>query len=114
MMTASLEACTREEERVVIHFLGAQRFESKGDGFLLHRISSGVLTQHYRARPHAALAKAQQITNLLSEDLPHLMYSPDIVPCDYHIFELLKETLGWKKFSTDVEIKEAAHCCLQG
>jgi hypothetical protein len=43
------------------------------------------------------------------ECIPHLAYSPDLAPIDYHVFGPLKEALGGKKFSTDNEIKEAVH-----
>lgn len=37
--------------------------------------------------------------------LEHPPYSPDLSPCDYHMFGPLKETLGGQKFNTDDEIE---------
>jgi histone-lysine N-methyltransferase SETMAR len=72
-------------------------------------LSSGVLLQHDNARPHTTRETAKKITDLRLECISHPAYSLDLAPNDYHVFGLLKEALGGKKFSTDDEIQEAVH-----
>ncbi len=35
---------------------------------------------------------------------PHPLYSPDLVPCDYHLFLTLKDYLGGKRFLSEAEL----------
>ena len=37
----------------------------------------------------------------------HPPYSPDLAPCDYHLFGPLKQDLGGQRFATDDEVQEA-------
>jgi len=37
--------------------------------------------------------------------LEHPPYSPDLSPCDFHVFDPLKDALGGKKFSHDAEVE---------
>jgi hypothetical protein len=41
--------------------------------------------------------------------LPHLPYSPDLTPSDYHMFGPLKEAMGGKKFRSVEEVYQAVH-----
>jgi histone-lysine N-methyltransferase SETMAR len=43
------------------------------------------------------------------EVLEHPAYSPDLAPTDYHLFGLLKNALGGRRFYTDNEVREAVH-----
>jgi hypothetical protein len=43
------------------------------------------------------------------EVLPHPPYSPDLSPCDFHLFGGLKEALGVSKFQDD----DVAECVLE-
>lgn len=36
---------------------------------------------------------------------PHPPYSPDLAPCDYHLFTHLKEHLGGMQFDDEDEVK---------
>jgi hypothetical protein len=38
------------------------------------------------------------------EVLPHLTYSPDLEPNDFHLFGPLKEALGGKRFTAKLNI----------
>jgi hypothetical protein len=51
----------------------------------------------------------EMIRDIHFECLPHLPYSPDLAPCDYHIFGPLKETLGENTFQSDEEVHETGH-----
>jgi len=37
--------------------------------------------------------------------LPHLTYSPDLAPSDYHLFGPMKKMLGGQKFASDTEVQ---------
>lgn len=65
---------------------------------------SAILLQD-NARPHTARRTVDTITELGWEILDHPPYSPDLSPCDYHVFGPLKEALGGKRFSTDDEVE---------
>jgi len=41
--------------------------------------------------------------------LEHPAYSPDLAPCNYHLFGPLKNALWGHRFSTDKEVREAVH-----
>lgn len=38
--------------------------------------------------------------------LEHPPYSPDLSPCDFHMFGVLKEALGGEKFNNDAEVEQ--------
>jgi len=72
-------------------------------------LSTGVLLQHYNARPHTARSTVATIRDLSFECLPHLPYSPDLDPSDFHVFGPLKEAIGGKSFRSDEEVQHALH-----
>jgi hypothetical protein len=39
----------------------------------------------------------------------HPAHSPHLVPSDFHLFGLLKEALGWRRFLCDEGIKNVVH-----
>jgi histone-lysine N-methyltransferase SETMAR len=43
------------------------------------------------------------------ECLPHLPYSPDLDPSDFHVFGPLKEAMECKSFRSDEEVQRAVH-----
>jgi len=79
--------------------------ESKRRGLL----STGVLLQHYNARPHTARSSVATTQDLPFECLPHPPYSPDLVPGDFHVFGPLKEAMGGKSFRSDEEVQQTVH-----
>lgn len=66
---------------------------------------SAILLQD-NARPHTARLTLDTISELGWEVLEHPPYSPDLSPCDYHMFGPLKEALGGQRFNTDDEVEE--------
>jgi hypothetical protein len=44
------------------------------------------------------------IQTLIWNVLPHPPYSPDLAPSDYHLFGLLKEHLGGKRFRINEKV----------
>jgi hypothetical protein len=53
----------------------------------------GVILQHDNARPHTADMTKAAVQELNWENLPHLPYSSDLAPSDYHLFCSLFPTI---------------------
>ena len=66
-----------------------------------------VLLQHDNARPHTSLKTHEVISSFGWITISHPPYSPDLVPSDFHLVGLLKESLRRRHFSNDEEIKTA-------
>jgi len=79
--------------------------KSKQHGLL----STGVLLQYDNAQPHTACSAVATIQALSFECLPHLPYSPDLTPGDFHVFGPLKEAMGGKSFRSDNEVQQVVH-----
>ena len=60
------------------------------------------------ARPHSAHLTRIQLQMQGIETLPHSPYSPDIAPCDFWLFGILKSSLRGRSFDTDEELMAAA------
>ena len=58
------------------------------------RLSTDVLLQHDKARPHTARSTVATIQDLSFECLPHPPYSPDLAPSDLRVFGPLKGAMG--------------------
>ena len=65
----------------------------------------GVVFHHDNARPHVSLTTQQKLLELGLDVLSHPTYSPDLAPCDYHLFRSLQNSLNGKKFNSLVDIK---------
>uniref|UniRef100_A0A8R1HKZ3 Transposase n=1 Tax=Caenorhabditis japonica TaxID=281687 RepID=A0A8R1HKZ3_CAEJA len=59
---------------------------------------SAVHLLHDNARPHVAKATREKLQELNWNTVPHLPYSSDIAPSDYHLFQPLKLFLKEKRF----------------
>jgi histone-lysine N-methyltransferase SETMAR len=57
------------------------------------KLSRGVLMLHDNAHPHAAHATRDTLRRFGWGVLDHPPYSPDLSPCEYHVFGPLKKTL---------------------
>jgi hypothetical protein len=68
-----------------------------------------ICLQHENARPHTARHTVKQIQDLKLEVLPHLPYSPDLAPSDFHFLWSLKDILRGRHFRSDQEVKEAVY-----
>ena len=53
-----------------------------------------VIFQHDNAQPHVAKVAKKTLEALNWDVLPHLPYSPDIAPSDYHLFRLMAHGLA--------------------
>jgi histone-lysine N-methyltransferase SETMAR len=66
-----------------------------------------MLLQHDNSRPHTSLRTWEHITKMGWTVLPHLPYSPDLAPSDFHLFGSLKDALRGTHFEDDNSVIEA-------
>ena len=74
----------------------------------------GVLFLHDNDPAHRALATQKKLSYLGFQCLDHTLYSPDLVPSDYHLFSGLKKLLKGRHFSSDAEVIAAAETWSDG
>ena len=74
-----------------------QAIQNKRRGML----TSGVMLLHDNARPHTAAAATNQLKQLKWNILDHPPYSPDLAPCDFHLFPKLKYWMATQCFNND-------------
>lgn len=79
------------------------RIKNKRPGLL----TKGVILLHDNARPHTAKVTKEKLTRFRWEILEQPAYSPDLSPCDFHIFGDLKKNLKGRKFPSDAAVQEA-------
>lgn len=72
-----------------------------------------ILLQHDNARPHTAHATVEAIHNLNFTVLPHPAYSPDLAPCDYHLFPKMKESLRGKRYDSNDDVMNTVRTWLR-
>lgn len=72
-----------------------------------HLAKKKVLFHQDNAPAHTSLLVMAKIHELGFELLPHPPYSPDLAPCDFHLFPNLKKWLGGKKFLENPEVVAA-------
>ena len=77
-------------------------YRQKRCGFPIRDI---ILLQD-NARPHTDALTMEKIETLSWTTLKHPPYSPDLSPCDYHLFGPMKKTLGGKRFDDDVAVQD--------
>jgi histone-lysine N-methyltransferase SETMAR len=70
-------------------------------------LTEGVILHHDNARPHTAVATVHLLTSWGWEILPHPPYSPDLAPCDFHLFPKMKKHLRNQRFecTADAQIE---------
>jgi transposase len=49
----------------------------------------------------------EALRNLKFDPIPHPPYSPDLAPCDFYFFPLLKRDLKGNHYTSDDEVKAA-------
>jgi len=70
-------------------------------------LSATILLLHDNAWPHSAAQTQDLITSCKWEQMDHPLYSPDLVPSDYHLFLHLKKFLEGKWFDDEDDLKDA-------
>ena len=63
------------------------------------------LLQHHNAKPHTSLKTREMITSIGWTIITHSLYSRNLAPCDFHLFEPLKEIIRGQQFTTDEQVK---------
>lgn len=71
-------------------------------------LRKGVIFHHDNARPHTAKHTMETLRNLRWELISHPAYSPDLAPCDFHLFPQLKDALRGRRFTCNSEVEEFA------
>ena len=73
----------------------------------------GPVLLHDGAGPHRAASVVQMLTEWDWEVLAHPPYSPDLSPCDLHLFAALKEPLRGVRFDCIDDINNAVSAQLR-
>ncbi|KAK3729235.1 hypothetical protein RRG08_008563 [Elysia crispata] len=78
--------------------------------------SSGILFHHDNG-PCQSDTVARAVTDVLAgykwELLEHPRYSPDLAPCDFHLFPKMKEHLRGQRFETEEDIIQATKVAIK-
>jgi len=69
-------------------------------------LSKGVILLQDNARPHVAKVCKDLLQHFRWEVLHHPPYSPDMSPCDFHVFGPLKKALKGRRFTDKDEVQE--------
>lgn len=64
----------------------------------------GWILHQDNAPAHRAIKTQETITELGIEVMPHPPYSPDLAPCDFHLFPAVKKELRGRYFQSDREL----------
>ncbi len=70
------------------------------------KLSAGIGLLHDNTKPHRAGQKQSKLMKLKFEVLVHPVYNPDLSPCGYEVFGMLKKFLEGKCSSIDQEVKK--------
>ncbi|GFS17167.1 transposase [Elysia marginata] len=71
--------------------------------------TSRTLLLHDNAGPHEARATTQSLQDLGIQVLPHPTYTPDLAPCDFWLFPILKDRLVRRKFDRIQDLAKAVN-----
>lgn len=94
-----------ENTTVTAQVLTAELHEVKRKAALLSKKLNFPCLLWDNARPHKSSTTRAVLETLGFKELPHPPYSPDISPCDYHIFRSLQHHCDGKRFNTRDDIK---------
>ena len=76
-------------------------------------LESGILFHHDNAPVHTARAVTDVLAGYKWELLEHPRYSPDLAPCDFHLFPKMKEHLRGQRFETVEDIIQATKVAIK-
>lgn len=69
-------------------------------------LTNGVVLFHGNACPHISRVKLAKLTKFKWEQLDHSPYSPDISPCNFHVFGSPKKHLKGQRLNLDDKLKD--------
>jgi transposase len=73
-----------------------------------------VVLLHDNARPHTATSTRALLADFAWDVFFHPPYSPDLAPCDFHLFTHLKQFLGGTHIGSDEEVKKIVKDWVKG
>ncbi|GFR93373.1 histone-lysine n-methyltransferase setmar-like protein [Elysia marginata] len=76
-------------------------------------LESGILFHHDNAPVHTAGAVTDVLAGYKWELLEIPRYSPDLAPCDFHLFPKMKEHLRGQRFETEEDIIQATKVAIK-
>ncbi|GFW98758.1 histone-lysine N-methyltransferase SETMAR [Trichonephila clavipes] len=69
-------------------------------------LTEGVVLLHDNARSHVSRVTQRKLDKFKWETLNHPLYSPDMSPCDFHVFGPLKKHRKGKRFNSGDVLKD--------
>jgi histone-lysine N-methyltransferase SETMAR len=63
------------------------------------------------AYPHTAAHTVETLKKLNFDVLEHHLYSPDLAPSDYHLFDPLQQAIRGRQFAMEQQLKETVLVC---
>ena len=72
----------------------------------------GMRLLHDNARPHKTLQVKAKIDSMQLIKLEHPPYIPDLSPCDFFLFDILKKSLVRRHFDEDFRVGTVIYKCL--
>ncbi|GFR93434.1 mariner transposase [Elysia marginata] len=76
-------------------------------------LQSGILFHHDNAPVHTARAVTDVLAGYKWELLEHPRYTPDLAPCDFHLFPKMKKHLRGQRFKTEEDIIQATKVAIK-
>ena len=73
----------------------------------------GLCLNHDNAPAHKCVLVQDSLKEKKVVQLSHPPYSPDLSPCDFFLFPLLKKTLSGRRYESQSALGSAIHQCLQ-
>jgi hypothetical protein len=68
---------------------------------------AGFLLLYETPRPHTGLRTRDAVAKMVRTVLPRPAHSPDLAPCDCHLFGPAKDVLRGRHFGADSEMKQS-------
>ena len=106
------QVCVPKVETVTRKFYSEQVITALEKRYLERRPKTGargIKLLHDNASSHKTKLVAADIKDIGMQNLNHPPYSPDLSPCDFWLFSMLKKHLPGKNFDTRLEIGFAIH-----
>ena len=77
------------------------------------KLAKGIIFHHDNAPAHTSNRIQDSLRRHGFEILPHPAYSPDLAPCDFHLFPKIKRSMKGRRFGSLDEVKSAFETLLE-